>query len=343
MSILMDMIFANEFAATFIDNHNFSLRQLPASGSARQNFVVETENKNYILTYNPNLQENEAFFYFSDLFRELELNTPKILKISEDRRLYLQEYLGQHTLSEIISERNLCQSTESLVKQTLEKLQILQTKTLGKVDYSKTFEYEAYNDLAITHDLYYFKNFLIDVLELEYHKSSLLKEFKHMAEIIEKLSPKGLMIRDFQSRNIMVDHEENVHFIDYQSAMNGPLMYDVVSFLYQAKANFPETFKEDMVHYYLQLWDNEHIREQLLSSVPFLKLIRFMQVLGAYGFRGLIQRKAHFLESLELGIRNLVHFMKDWSFASQFPELNNLVAKLNTPETQQKINHLIHN
>jgi aminoglycoside/choline kinase family phosphotransferase len=82
---------------------------------------------------------------------------------------------------------------------------------------------------------------LIDVLELQYHKSSLLKEFKKIAAKIENLSPQCLMIRDFQSRNILVKENE-VFFIDYQAAMQGPAMYDVVSFLFQ-KANFSEKIK----------------------------------------------------------------------------------------------------
>ncbi len=111
-------------------------------------------------------------------------------------------------------------------------------KTQGKIDFSKTFEYEAYDELPVIHDLYYFKNFVADVLELEYNKSALLKEFKQIASLIERLEPKGIMIRDFQARNIMVNEKNEVSFIDYQSAMEGPLMYDVISFLFQAKANF---------------------------------------------------------------------------------------------------------
>ena len=56
------------------------------------------------------------------------------------------------------------------------------------------------------------------------------------------LSPRGLMLRDFQARNIMVK-ENNVFFIDYQAAMEGPLMNEVISFRFQAKANFNENFK----------------------------------------------------------------------------------------------------
>ena len=239
--------FFEEFTGKSAD----SFIELPRSGSSRINYIGSFENGKFVITYNENNRENEAFFYFSELFQSLELNTPKVSKTNDNRDLYVQEFLGNQTLSEVISEEGLSDRVKILVKKSLKQLFELQSKTLGKVDFRNSFEYESYDDLPITHDLYYFKNFMIDVLELEYHKSTLLKEFKSISEIIQKLEPKTLMIRDFQSRNILVDEKDDVFFIDYQSAMEGPATYDVISFLYQAKANFPNDFKEEMLEYYL--------------------------------------------------------------------------------------------
>lgn len=315
---------------------------LPQSGSSRINYIATSEEKKYVVTYNENIRENEAFFYFSELFRSLELNTPKVFIINENRDLYVQEFLGNQTLSEVISEVGLSHRVQMLVKKSLKHLFELQSKTLGKVDFSRSFEYESYDDLPITHDLYYFKNFMIDVLELEYQKSTLLKEFKKISEIIEMLEPKTLMIRDFQSRNILVDEKDEVFFIDYQSAMEGPAGYDVISFLYQAKANFPKDFKEEMLNYYLSFWNNESERKSLELSFNWMKLMRFLQVLGAYGFRGLIQRKAHFLASISQGIENVFELAESWKeIRTEFPELYFLIQKLKSSETKIKIEELI--
>lgn len=310
---------------------------LAQSGSARVNFLVKTENESYIMTYNENIRENESFLYFSAVFSGLHLNTPHIYSISEDRKWYIQEFLGKQTLSEIISEEGVCEKIKSLVKQTLEKLFQLQTKTDGKIDYHKTFEYESYNELPVMHDLYYFKNFLVDILELEYHKSSLLKEFKNIVFLIESLEPKGLMIRDFQSRNIMVNEKDEVSFIDYQSAMHGPLMYDVISFLFQAKANFPEDFKNEMLDFYISQFKNEETGIQLKNSVMPILMMRYLQVLGAYGFRGLIQKKQHFILSLEKGIENITQFSESWENMNDYPELIHVIRQLNTEETKNKL------
>ncbi|KIC64952.1 aminoglycoside phosphotransferase family protein [Chryseobacterium taiwanense] len=332
---------AKRFFENYLGKKSSEFVTLAQSGSARVNFWAQSDNRKYIITYNENIQENESFFYYSEIFSALHLNTPTIFTISEDRKIYVQEFLGETTLSEVIAKEGLSSNVKSLVQQTLEKLYQLQILTQNKIDYSKTFEYEKYDDLPVTHDLYYFKNFVADVLELEYHKSSLLKEFKKIVLLIENLEPKGLMIRDFQARNIMVNNDNNVSFIDYQSAMYGPLMYDVISFLFQAKANFPENFKNEMLDFYIQQFENLETQHQLKNSVKPIQLMRFLQVLGAYGFRGLIQRKQHFIASIEKGIENITEFAQTWEDIKGYPELEKVIHQLSLEKTKLKIKEIL--
>lgn len=332
---------ANRFFESQLGKKSTEFITLAQSGSARVNFLAITDTEKYIITYNENIPENESFLYYSEIFSALNLNTPTILAISEDRKMYVQEFLGAQTLSEFITKENGSPRIKSLVQQTLEKLFRLQTLTQEKIDFSKTFEYETYDELPVIHDLYYFKNFVADVLELEYNKSTLLKEFKKIAVLIENLEPKGIMIRDFQARNIMVNEEDEVSFIDYQSAMKGPLMYDVISFLFQAKADFPENFKNEMLNFYIQLFEDDKIQHQLKDSVKPMQMMRFLQVLGAYGFRGLIQRKHHFMASLEKGIRNITEFASSWEDMKNYPELNKVIEQLLLEETRKKIDAIL--
>ncbi|MDO4224414.1 MAG: phosphotransferase [Bergeyella zoohelcum] len=319
---------------------NFTILELPQSGSARRNFVV-TAGEKYIVTHNEDTRENAAFLYFSEIFEVLQLNTPKIFHISADKKWYIQEFLGENTLSQIIEKEGLSQRVQSLIKEVLQKLFELQTKTKNKVDYSRTFEYEAYNHLPILHDLNYFKFLFVDILGVSYQKSALLKEFNKIAEILQDIPYKVLMIRDFQSRNIIVNERNEVGFIDYQSAMLGPAMYDVISLLYQAKANFPEDFREEMLNFYINLFDDNETKLQLKKSVKPIRLIRNLQVLGAYGLRGLVERKEHFLKSIPQGIKNLTETTNSWEEIRDFPELKSLIEKINTEEILTKINNII--
>ncbi|SFI35987.1 aminoglycoside phosphotransferase family protein [Halpernia frigidisoli] len=300
---------------------------LPQSGSSRKNFIVENSEGKFVITSNNNLAENQAFFYFSKIFSDLNLNTPTIFTINAEENLYIQTFLGGETLSEIIAKEGESENVTDLVQKALHALFILQKKTAGLIDFKKTFEYESYNELPVLNDLFYFKNFFADVLELPYQKSKIISEFLQLTKMLGDLSPRCLMLRDFQARNIMVK-ENNVFFIDYQAAMEGPLMYDVISFLFQAKANFTENFKNKMLQYYFGLWQNEDIENQLKNSVKPLQLIRFLQVLGAYGFRGLVQKKSHFIASIPKGIENIQNFANSWDQMEEFPELKKLIQTL---------------
>lgn len=332
---------AKQFFENYTGKKSSEFITLAQSGSARVNFLAINENTKYIITFNENIQENESFLYYSEIFSGLKLNTPLIYKVSDDRKMYIQEFLGEKTLSEIITNEGLSDNVKALVRQTLEKLYQLQISTQNKIDFSKTFEYENYDELPVTHDLYYFKNFVADVLELEYHKSTLLKEFKKIVNLIENLEPKGVMIRDFQARNIMVNEKNEVSFIDYQSAMKGPLMYDVISFLFQAKANFPEDFKNEMLDFYINQFKNKETQLQLKASVKPIQLMRFLQVLGAYGFRGLIQRKQHFIASIEKGIENITEFARNWEGMKDYPELEKVIKQLRLEKTKLKIEEIL--
>ena len=118
-----------------------------------------------------------------------------------------------------------------MVKQTLKHLFELQEKTQNKIDFSKTFEYEKYDELPITHDLYYFKKLFDRHSRVALSQIYFTERVQKIVEKIENLAPKSLMIRDFQARNILVnDKDEDFFFIDYQAAMEGPALYDVVSF-----------------------------------------------------------------------------------------------------------------
>jgi len=337
----MSQVSPEDFFKNFTGFEHSEFTALPQSGSARQNFIGKCGDKTYIITSNENIAENRSFLYFSEIFSGLKLNTPQIFKISGDEKTYIQEFLGNHTLSEIIEKEGLSERVKNLVKQTLRKLFELQKKTDGRIDFTKTFEYEAYDEIPVSYDLFYFKFMFADILEVQYHKTRLLKEFKIIEKLMESLKPKGLMIRDFQARNIMVNENDDVFFIDYQSAMKGPLMYDVVSFLYQAKANFPESFREEMLNYYYSLWEDQETENDLKSSLKPLQLMRFLQVLGVYGFRGLVQSKQHFIKSIEQGVENLFTFSQNWEQMNDFPELKNVISQLHSGESKRKIKNYL--
>src|SRR5688572_21316310 len=146
------------------------------------------------------------------------------------------------------------------------------------------------------------------------------------------------MFRDFQSRNIMVTSPlspsgggkgEVIHFIDYQGGMKGAPQYDVASMLWQARANLNDEWKEKLLNDYIAALEKiigaKVDRNVFRSQYNGYVLIRLLQVLGAYGFRGLFERKAHFLTSIPLALKNLRWFIEHQSLGIALPEFRRVL------------------
>src|SRR6478672_9983163 len=100
---------------------------LPQSGSDRRYFRLHGENeKTVIATHGFNVAENETFIYFSDHFQSKKLNTPRILAVSEDKTIYLQEDFGDTSLLNVLEKEKFSDGVYNLFKESLHQLARLQ-------------------------------------------------------------------------------------------------------------------------------------------------------------------------------------------------------------------------
>jgi aminoglycoside/choline kinase family phosphotransferase len=305
-----------------------SIQKLPQSGSDRMYFRVFTEPTTYIATYGKNIRENNTFIYFSRLFRATGCPVPIIVAANDEQTIYIQEDLGDVSLLKVLEDQGHSEEVFALFQLSLKQLAHLQIKGDRELDYSKCITSREFGKQAIMSDLLYFKYYFLDTLQTPYDKEKLLDEFDQLSTFLSAADHKYFMFRDFQSRNIMVK-ERMVHFIDYQGGMKGALQYDVASMLWQAKAELPEEWKDSLLEYYLdcvqEQLDEKIDREKFVRQYNGYVLIRLLQVLGAYGFRGLFERKAHFLTSIPLALHNLKRFLENRNAGIQLEEFDRLL------------------
>jgi len=302
---------------------------LPLSGSDRRYFRLYGErNQTVIGTYGLNVQENETFFYFTQHFRDKKLNVPELYAVSDDRNFYLQEDLGDTSLLNILEEKGSTGEVYLLFRDSLHQLARLQVLGDEGLDYKKCLTNEEFGKQAILADLLYFKYYFLDALGKPYDKQKLIDDFDALSTYLTYTEYKYFMFRDFQSRNIMVNNN-GVNFIDYQGGMKGAPQYDVASMLWQARANLSDEWKNNLLEDYMNSF--ESIIEKPLDRTVFSSqyngyvLIRLLQVLGAYGFRGLFERKAQFLTSIPLALKNLKSFIGDNSLGIVVPEFRKVL------------------
>jgi hypothetical protein len=178
-------------------------------------------------------------------------------------------------------------------------------------------------------DLLYFKFYFLDAIRKPYDKQKLMDDFEALSNYLAHTEYKYFMFRDFQSRNIMVKEDDSIHFIDYQGGMKGAPQYDVASLLSQARANLPEEWKQRLLDDYMDAFEvtvgEEIDRDVFRSQFNGYVLIRMLQVLGAYGFRGLFERKAHFLTSIPLALENLRGFVNTQSIGIAVSEFRKIL------------------
>ncbi|HEX2628662.1 MAG TPA: RNase adapter RapZ [Chitinophagaceae bacterium] len=306
-----------------------SLDVLPQSGSERRYFRLHGKEGSVIGTFGANVPENEAFIYFSDHFKEKGLATPQILAVSADRIFYLQQDFGDVSLLNRLEAEGFCQPVYDLFKRSLAEIARLQVKGDERLDYDRCLTNKEFGKQAIMADLLYFKYYFLDALRKPYDKQKLIDDFEALSTYLTHTEYKYFMFRDFQSRNIMITSDDNVHFIDYQGGMKGAPQYDVASMLWQARANLPEEWKESLLVDYMdsfeQLIGAPLDRGVFRSQYNGYVLIRLLQVLGAYGFRGLFERKAQFLTSIPLALRNLRDFFRNQGMGISVPEFRRVL------------------
>ena len=308
---------------------------IAASGSARKYYRIITEKRSLIGTYSENTEENMAFLTFSQHFHGLGLNVPEVFAVNEDMTCYIQSDFGDDNLFAHV-QRSLMSggfgdNVNELYKKALKHLVKFQCIGHQGLDYSKAYPTPSFDRQAIVDDLNYFKYyFLKPHEEIDFNETRLGKDFEAFADFINQAPSDFFMYRDFQSRNIMIEDNE-LYFIDFQGGRKGPLNYDVVSLLYQVKAQIPQAVREQLIQYYKEVLAQYIHPDEVNFDLyqPYFVYLRLLQVLGAYGFRGLIQKKSHFIESIPYALKEL----KAWNEThplNDYPELHNVISQLSS-------------
>jgi len=311
------------------------VEKLPQSGSDRTYYRIYYGDKTFIATHNLNIKESNTFIYFSRHFGQYGLPVPEILAVNSESTIYIQEDLGTESLLNKLEAYGHNDYAYNLFVKSLGKLAQIQILGHKGLDYGHSLTAKEFGKQAIMSDLLYFKYYFLDTLRLPYDKQEILDEFDALATYLTQTEYKYFMFRDFQSRNIIVRNDE-VYFIDYQGGMQGALQYDVASLLWQAKAELSDEWKNSLLVFYMdeidKLLDKPVNRDIFISQYNGYVLIRLLQVMGAYGFRGLFERKAHFLSSIPLALKNLQWFVQNKRIAVDTPEFDRILQLITGDE-----------
>ena len=302
-----------------------AVEPLPASGSARRYYRLRG-----VVTLmgveGESVEENRAFIYLSGHFAGKGLPVPRVVAVSNDELHYLQEDLGSTLLFDAMATAresgHWSEHEVDLLSQALHLLADVQMRGDCGLDYGYCFPQPAFDRRTVSWDLAYFKNCFLRIAGVAMREDRLEDDFERMTQTLlageeagglTTAVPWGFMYRDFQSRNVMV-RDGRLWLIDFQGGRHGPCLYDVASFLWQARARYPDPLRQDLLNTYLDALRTYHpavdaagLRHHLRHFVAF----RILQTLGAYGYRGYFERKSHFLESIPPALNNLLATLEE--------------------------------
>lgn len=283
---------------------------LPASGSHRRYFRLVDRNVSAIGVSGTDCNEDRAFCTMAEHFRGKGIPVPEIYGLSPDGMYYLQEDLGDISLFDLVSPGretgNYSPDERRILLDAVSWLPIIQYGGAEGLDFKACCRSSVFDGRTVMSDLNYFKYCFLKTLGLEFDEMRLQDDFERLRDDLMAVPSDVFMYRDFQSRNIMVK-DGSPYYIDFQGGMKGPGYYDLASFVWQARARYPQDLKNEMIKAYLAALapyaspDPEDFRRKLGLFV----LVRTLQVLGAYGFRGYFERKPHFLRSIPAAMENL--------------------------------------
>lgn len=311
-------LFADTFSKEVVNIH-----PLTASGSARRYFRMQADDISVMGVYNNDWKENQAFLAFTKHFLSKEFYVPDVMAEDTAKHIYILNDLGDETLYNYRSKYN--EFTPDLIqtyKNALKQLLLFQTKGGDGLDYSLCYPREAFDRQSIFWDLNYFKYYFLKLAGISFDEQLLENDFEIFAKFLLEADAGFFMFRDFQSRNIML-HDNKLFFIDYQGGRKGALPYDVASLLYDGKAAIPQSIREELLEYYIEelaqtaLWPADLFRKYYYAFV----LVRMMQAMGSYGYRGFYERKEHFLQSIPFALKNLSWILGNVTLPVKLPTL----------------------
>ncbi len=304
---------------------------IPQSGSYREYYRIQGKTKTAIGVYNEDLKENKAFLGLTKHFLSKGLPVPKLFAEDENGKLYLISDLGNQSLFDFLQEKRkqvgvFPGSVIKVYKAALTRLPEFQISATTGLDYSLCYPRSAFDKQSMMWDLSYFKYYFLKLAKIPFDEQLLEDDFQKFTDHLLTAGTDYFLYRDFQSMNIMMFDGEP-HFIDYQGGRKGALQYDVASILYDSKANIPADIKDILLDHYLESLEN-HIhfdRKEWINYYRSFVLIRLMQAMGAYGFRGFYERKTQFLKSIPYALKQLDYILKNNLFPNGFPYLQKVL------------------
>ncbi|MGD9119834.1 MAG: sugar phosphate nucleotidyltransferase [Desulfobacterales bacterium] len=310
-------------------------QRLKGDGSDRQWYRLQVNQKSMILADHGMKEKNrtDAADAFCNIGRHLfnqGLPVPRIYDGDTLSGYVFIEDLGNRDLQTAVNEADSLEAAISLYRSAIDLLIKFSQRGAEQFDTAWCYQTPAYSkSMIIEAECRYFVDaFLNTYLGLNRTYDEFGKEFEFLADNARQHAVRGLMHRDFQSRNIMIKNS-SLYVIDFQGARMGPLQYDLASLLIDPYVDLSPDIQSRLLEYCLkQLTD-----QMTVAAVEFRRCYRYccltrnLQMLGAFGFLTRVKQKPYFEKYIPPAVRTLTANLKQ-NHPKTLPRLCHLMGSI---------------
>ena len=305
---------------TWLESHfsvdNINLIPLTGDAVFRRYFRFQCQGVAYIAVDAPvQLSNNLAFVAVQEILQQVDVNVPDIIAADLVQGFLCLSDFGDGLLADKLSNENMHLHYSNAIAE-LKKMLTCQTSLIETLP--------LYDKLFVNTELAIFSEWLLEK-HLGIHltvdeKIRLNSCFDTLVSAIAE-QPKVFMHRDYHSRNIMLLDNEKLGIIDFQDAVQGPVIYDLVSLLRDCYVRWPNELLAPLVEDYRQqvqnYLPNENIsREKWQYWFDLTGLQRHIKASGIFARLHHRDNKSAYLADIPLTLT----YIKDVS--SQYDKLD---------------------
>jgi len=239
-----------------------------------------------------------------------KVRIPQIKSFEMHKGFMLLEDVGSRHLYDMCASPDIRLYYEKAI-QNLVKMQEVEAR--GLKPYDGAFLLDEMNIMLE----WYYKGYLgKDVACVEGRR--LLEIFATIGKEVLSQPQETFVHRDYHSKNLMIDEEDELVVIDFQDARSGGLTYDLVSLLCDAYVAFDKRERKRLIALYKDIKGIAVDDDTFMRWFDFTALQRHIKILGIFARLSLRDGKDEYLQYMPL-VRQYIA-----TTISNYPELDGL-------------------
>lgn len=296
-----------------------NLQYLQADASQRKYLRLQLASNSYIIMDTKPNQELLNFTNIARIFHKHDLNVPEIINSNYELGLLLISDLGSITYQDALSNATPGRA-DHLYFDAIKSLIKLQQIDPIQADY--LFGSMDANYIQIRMDIFcewYLKTHL--GLTIDSNINGMLLRMQKLFSQVFISSPTHLVHVDYHCRNLMLTDSNNPGILDFQDAMQGPYVYDLVSLFQDAYITWDRPRIESWVNMYRELAITAGLipqlsLEEVLWTFDLVGLQRHIKNLGIFARLHHRDQKSSYINDMPTLLRYIS------STCNRYSELN---------------------